>query len=190
MKIEFIISHYKNPEKLITMIGCLMSQTSNAWSAHFISDGPYYGYEAVKNMFISDSRFKFSELDGPNKDFGNTPRNWVLPQLREEWVVMTGHDNYYVPMFVELFLKEVDDNVNFVYSDLVHNWFNNDYIYLNSRPEPGAIDMGNFMTRSKYASQLVFNAKTTYADSQFVQEYIAKFGGEIRHIPKALYVHN
>lgn len=189
MKIEFIISSYKNPEKLLTMLGCLQSQTVDAWTAHVFRDGQYDGYEDVKNFFIKDERIKFTEFEHPHGDWGNTPRNVALGQLTQEWVVMTGHDNYYTPVFVEYFLREVTSpDVHFVFCDMIHSHMHHDY--LKSVPAIGRIDIGNFMSRSSLASQMRINAKSTVGDGEFVVEYLQKFQGQIKYIPKALYIHN
>lgn len=189
MKIEFIISSYKNPEKLLTILGCLQSQTSDSWVAHVFRDGHYNGYEGVKNIFIKDKRIKFTELLGPHGDWGNTPRNIALGQLTQEWVVMTGHDNYYLPVFVEKFLKEVTSpDVHFVYCDMLHN--NSPEKYVESSPVVSRIDIGNFMTRSSLSSQMRINAKSPSGDGEFVEEYLKRFPGMIKHIPRALYIHN
>lgn len=190
MKIEFIISSYKNPENLMTILSCLKSQTSDLWVARVFADGPYDGYEEVKNIFINDPKITFTELDGPHGDWGNTARNIALRELKEEWVVMTGHDNYYTPVFVECFLREADSSdVNFVFCNMIHD--HNNYVHpVNSYLQIGYIDMGNFMTRSKYSSQLTINSKSQTADGEFALEYVQKFGGVVKKIDKFLYVHN
>jgi len=189
MKIEFIISSYKGPEKLMTMLGCLQSQTVDAWTARVFADGPYYGYEKVKDFFKDDKRIRFTELDGPHGDWGHTPRNIALGELTEEWVVMSGHDNYYTPVFVEYFLREVkSEDVHFVYCDMIHS--HNHFEYIRSVPAVNHIDIGNFMARSKYASQIRINNRSTTGDGEFVVEYLQKFPGTQIHIPKALYIHN
>jgi len=190
MKIEFIISSYKNPYNLMTILSCLKAQTSDRWVAKIYSDGPYYGYETIKNIFKDDPRYTYIELNGPHGDWGNTARNIALRELKEEWVLMTGHDNYYVPKFVEYFLNSVDsDDVNFVYCNMTHD--HNDYLYpIYSSVQVGQIDMGNFMTRSKYSSQLTINSKSHTGDGEFAEEYVIRFGGVVKHINKFLYVHN
>lgn len=189
MKIEFIISSYKNPEKLMTMLGCLQSQTRDAWVAHVYRDGPYDGYEDVKNIFIKDERIRFTELNGPHGDWGNTPRNIALGELTQDWVVMTGQDNYYLPVFVDFFLNQVTSpNVHFVFCDMIHNLIG--HIQVQSMPVVGRIDIGNFMSRSDLASKLRINAKHPTGDGFFVEEYLRRFPGEVRYIPKALFIHN
>jgi glycosyltransferase involved in cell wall biosynthesis len=191
-KIEFIIPTYNRPDKLMLILMSIKVQTVDNWKVHIVADGPYEGYEEVINYFKGDDRFKFSELNGPHKDWGHTARNYGLEHVEEEWVVMSGDDNYYVPVFVETFLNSVKMryDVNFVYCNLVHNWLNNDYIPMVSEPKLYKIDIGNFMTRSKFATQLRLDPTQAIADGLFVEEYIQKFKGNTLYIPKFLYVHN
>lgn len=189
-KIEFIIPTYKRPEKLMAILSSIKAQTLDKWTVHVVADAMYDGYEEIKDYFKNDSRFKFSELNGPHGDWGHTARNYGLEHATEEWVVMTGDDNYYVPVFVEEFLNVVKQNTHFVYCNMVHNWVNQDYIALESKPRVGRIDIGNFMSRTKNASQLRLDPKQAISDGLFVEEYLRKFTGEIIHINKYLYVHN
>lgn len=191
-KIEFIIPTYDRPEKLMIVLLSIKVQTMDAWKVHIVADAPYDGYEEVKNYFKNDDRFKFSELNGPHNDWGHTARNYGLVNCEEEWVVMSGDDNYYTPLFVETFLKNsvVENDINFVYCNLLHNWVNNEYIPIVSEPKIGRIDIGNFMTRSKFSKQLQLDVTKGNADGLFVEEYIEKFKGNIIHINKFLYVHN
>lgn len=190
MKIEFIISSHKHPQHLMTILSSLTSQTNDNWVAHVFADGVFDGYQKVKDYFKDDVRFKFTEIDGPSGDWGNTPRNIALKELREEWVVMSGDDNYYTPVFVEQFLNQViNDNVHFVFCNMIHSHMGYTGV-INSMPMVNHIDIGNFMSRSKFSSQLQINNKSTTGDGEFVELYLRTFNGEIRHIPKVLYVHN
>jgi glycosyltransferase involved in cell wall biosynthesis len=191
-KIEFIIPTYNRPDKLMVILMSLKVQTVNQWRVHVVADAIYDGYQEVKDYFKNDDRFKFSELNGPHKDWGHTARNYGLEHLEEEWVVMSGDDNYYVPVFVETFLESIKlrKDVNFVHCNLVHNWVRNDYIPLVSVPRVNRIDIGNFMSKSEFAKQLRLDVTKANADGLFVEEYLEKFKGNIIHIEKFLYVHN
>jgi hypothetical protein len=157
-----------------------------------VADAPYDGFEDVVNYFSGDDRFKFSTLNGPHKDWGHTARNYGLGLAEEEWVVMSGDDNYYMPLFVEIFLNSIKNryDANFVHCNLIHNWISNDYIPLVSSPKVNRIDIGNFMTRTKFANQLRLDVTKANADGIFVEEYIDKFKGNIIHLDQFLYVHN
>jgi len=189
MKIEFIIPSFKQPNSLMTILYCLLCQTNKNWSAHVIADGFYEEYEEIKNHFKKHKKVRFSQIDGPNKDWGHTPRNYGLKNLQEEWVVMTGQDNYYAPAFVENFLTAAKEkDVHFVYCDMIHNHYQ--WTLMKSKPVVCNIDIGNFMSKSEYASQMQIDTKSYVGDGLFVEQYLKKFPGKIIYIPSALYVHN
>lgn len=196
MKIEFIIPTYDRPELLMTIISSIVSQTNPNWTIHVVGDHPSEENQLkianIAAYYNSDDRIKFSILDKQYNDWGHTPRNYGLEKATEEWVIMTGEDNYYVPTFVENFLSVVRDDVNFVFCNMVHNWSNDNYIPINSDTSYGKIDIGNFMTRRINAQKLRLNTKINQADYFFVEEYLGRFTGEgqIIKIDKILYVHN
>ncbi len=191
-KIEFIIPTYNRPNQLMGVISSIFSQRSDKWKIHVVADAPYDGYQKVKDYFHGDERIKFSELEGPHKDWGHTPRNYGLEHATEDWVVMSGDDNYYMPVFVDHFLEVGEKGgVHFVYCDMIHNWVNSEYHHIKSQPRYGAIDIGNFMTKRENAQKLRLNVSQVAADATFVEDYLRKFNREgVRYIQKPLYVHN
>ena len=190
MKIEFIIPTYNRPHQLMCIINSIYSQRSDNWKIHVVADAVYDGYQKVKDYFIDDERIKFSELNGPHKDWGHTARNFGIEHSTEDWVVMTGDDNYYTPVFVDHFLNSVTPETHFVYCDMIHNWVNYEYYYIKSQPRLGAIDIGNFMTKREYAKQIKLDPNNAQSDGLFVEEYLKRFSGEIKYIQKPLYIHN
>lgn len=200
-KIEFIISTYKNPYHLITLLSCLVSQTSPNWTAHVVADGVYEGHDMVKNIFSSDPRIKFSVIDGPTGDWGYTPRQYARERCTEEFMVMTGDDNYYTSIFVEEFLKVIDDNTNMVYCNMVlicQKWrlaTGSGYVHvLETSPVPTRIDLGCYATRTSLNKLLPISNSTPHVDGAFAQEFFHTFcqanPGQAKKIDKVLYVHN
>lgn len=191
MKIEFIIPTYNRPHQLMGVISSLFSQTSPNWKIHVVADSMYDGYQKVKDYFQNDERIKFTELNGPHKDWGHTARNYGLQSATEEWVVMTGDDNYYVPVFVQDFLNAVDENTHFVFCNMIHNWTHQQYLLIDSVPRVGAIDIGNFMSKTNLAKNIKLDPANAQSDGLFVEEYLRRYpNGTIKKINKALYVHN
>lgn len=189
--IEFIIPTYNRPYPLLTIIGSILSQNSTNWKIHIIADAIYPGYENIKQLFSNFDKIKFTELDGPHNDWGHTPRQYGLDNSTEEWIVMSGDDNYYTPNFVNEFSSYMTNSTNFIYCDMIHNSYN--YTYFTSAPRINKIDIGNFATRTKFSKLIPFNKKNYMADGEFVEEYISKFCKEpnsIQKINQALYVHN
>lgn len=193
-KIEFILPTFNRPNNLLSVIYCLKAQTSNRWCAHVVIDGNQnIGlYVPIIEMFKNDEQIRFTMLDKNYNDWGHTPRNYGMENSKEEWVIMTGDDNYYVPTFVELFLSNVDDNTNIVYCDMIHNHKKYEF-YFNCELTICKIDIGNFMVRSKYGKTIKLNVEIPDADGFYAEEYSQKYckdNTNIKHIKQALYVHN
>ncbi len=191
MKIEFVIPTYNRNLQLLGMISSVYSQTNPNWSIHVIADAPHDGFESIASSFGDDTRIRFSMLNGPNKDWGHTARNYGIECAKEEWLVMTSDDNYYFPNFVQEFLAVVDDDTNFIHCDFFHNHFK--WERQESKIELNKIDIGNFATRTLYAKQLRLDKSKINADGYFALEYVEKFcklPKIIKKLDKALYVHN
>lgn len=189
-KIEFIIPTWERPEELKLILQSLMVQTNPNWTAHVIIDGLTNDYREVKDMYQNESRVRFSHVDGPNNDWGHTARNYGLDHAQEEWIVMTGDDNYYIPTFVQNFLTEGEEGRDLVYCDLLHEMKRDDYQSIKSRIAEGYIDIGNFMTRRTIIGDLRLITNSYQADFKFVN-YINKYKtSKVGKINKILYVHN
>jgi glycosyltransferase involved in cell wall biosynthesis len=190
-KIEFIIPTYNRPEKIMVILSSLVCQTNNNWTAHVVIDGLTNEYRTVKDIFQNNPQIRFSHIeDGPSKDWGHTPRQYGLDNAKEEWVVMTGDDNYYVPVFVDEMLKDTS-KTHFVYCNMVHNWVNNEYIPIDSEPKRYRIDIGNFMVRTELGKQIKLHKHLNEADGIYVEEFLSTFKGmKPKKVNKILYVHN
>lgn len=190
-KIEFIIPTWGRPDHLMCLIGALKAQTCQDWSARIVLDGiTPLSFESVFGYIDSDWRFIDDQLPQRFNDWGHTPRNFGLGKASAEWVVMTGEDNYYVPTFVEEVLKVAAPDVNFIYTDMVHNWSGGEYKAINCTPKTGNIDIGNSIFRTEFAKQMRLDVHDKCADGKFVEEYLRRFGGRSVRIDKLLYVHN
>jgi len=193
MKIEFIIPTYARVNHLITIIGSLMAQSNPNWTAHVVADCPPEEIQdAMRTIveFFNDDRIKLTILPERHNDWGHTPRQYGLDNATEEWVVMTGEDNYYVPHFVDIMLEE-SKNQHFVYCDMVHNWTNKQYIPILSKLQLGKIDIGSFMTKTNMAQKIKLKKEHEWADWFFVQEFQNKYKvAKYKKINRILYVHN
>jgi glycosyltransferase involved in cell wall biosynthesis len=191
-KIEFIIPTYNRPHHLMCLLNSLCAQRSDKWCAHVIADCPPEGsLDKVMDYFKDNEKIKFTILPERYNDWGHTPRNYGVEHSTEDWIVMTGEDNYYVPVFVDTFLSVVSEKVGFVFCNMVHNWKNFEYIGIDCEPSWGKIDIGNFMIKRKFAKQMRLNPSIEQADGVYVEEFKVKFPYiQIIKIHKVLYIHN
>lgn len=191
MKIEFIIPSYNSSQRLMTILYSLVSQTNPNWTAHVVVDSLLpMEYQSVVDWFRFEKRVRFSFIDGPNKDWGHTCRNYGIKDIKEKWVVMTGDDNYYMPLFVDDFLKAASQpRVNFVFCNMVHNNFN--YAPVNCAVGAGRIDIGNAMFLSENLKGFELDKTDYNADWKLIEHYHRKYKHEkTLKIEKILYVHN
>jgi glycosyltransferase involved in cell wall biosynthesis len=193
MKIEFIIPTYARVNHLITILGSLMAQSNPNWTAHVVADCPPDEIQdAMRTIveFFNDDRIKLTILPERYNDWGHTPRQYGLDNATEEWVCMTGEDNYYVPAFVDKMLAE-GENHHFLYCDMVHNWVNQLYIPIKCALEYGKIDIGNFICKTNMAKKIKLKKHIEQADWLFVQEFQKKYKvAKFKKINGILYVHN
>jgi len=192
MKIEFIIPSYNRPEKLMCTISSIVAQTNPNWKLHIIDDcSPQVDkIKKIEEFYKDDERIKWTYLDTNYGNWGHHSRQIGMDQSTEEWVIMTGDDNYYVPEFVDIMLSE-STNQHFVYCDMVHNWINKEYIPIKSKLQLGAIDVGNFMVKSNMGKKIRLIETENWADWYFVQEFLNKFKhAKIKKVNRILYVHN
>ena len=191
-KIEFVIPTYNRTEHLMCIISSIKAQRSDRWKIHVVADCPPEGtLDKIMKYFEDDSRIKFTILPQRYNDWGHTPRNYGLEHATEEWIVMTGEDNYYTPVFVDNMLSAARPNCHFVYCNMVHNWTDFQYYPINCAPKWGQIDIGNFMIRKSYGQQMKLDVTNMQADGKFVEEYLTKFPlKSVVKIDKYLYVHN
>lgn len=193
MRIEFIIPTWNRPENLMVVLSSLVVQTNPNWTAHVIIDGMTNDYFNVKSYFQKYPNIRFSHIDGPNRDWGHSARNFGLDEAQEEWLCMTGDDNYYVPTFVELMFEEIKKGPVFVFCDLVHNLAFGGYQHLSSTLKESYIDIGNFIFKKDGSKDIRLDKTSYQADFQFITDYLNKMhvdAPDVIKIPKILYVHN
>jgi len=189
--IEFVIPTYNKPNNLICILYSLIAQTNGNWKAHVVIDNSSTLLFDKIIDFVKEDRIKFTSINGPHNDIGHTPRNYGLENASEEWVIMTGDDNYYIPTFVDEVIKVINNDTKFVYCDMIHNGYN--YEWFNTHHSSHHIDIGNMIMRTNLAKQIKLDNKRLDADGVFCNDYISKFCEEqttIKKINKILYVHN
>jgi glycosyltransferase involved in cell wall biosynthesis len=179
---------------LMTCISSIVCQTNPNWKIHVIADGPTEEIKEklswIANYYEDEPRIKWTVLQERYNDWGHTPRNIGLEQATEEWVVMTGEDNYYVPVFVDEMLK-LGVGKHFVFCNMVHNWVSREYIPINCEVKYGKIDIGNFMVKTNMGKKIKLNTKINQADWFYIEDFVKKFPAtKFGKTNQMMYVHN
>ena len=193
MNIEFIIPTYNSPDKLMLILQSLIVQTDSNWKAHVIIDGMTNDYRKVKDIYQDNDKVRFSHIEGPNKDWGHTARNYGLDEATGLYVVMTGDDNYYVPTFVQEMLDATVDKPKLVMCNMVHNNAYGGYQVIDTAIKLSFIDIGNAMYKTDCIGDLRLDKTDYNADYTFASEFVGrsiKSVNDIEKISKILYVHN
>lgn len=202
MKLHIISVAYERPIALRLLIDSFMLQTNPNWELSIVHDGKaskavldtisLYHDEPRVNWFTSKERYGY---------YGHPNRNGMLQQIKgdkDDYVLITNDDNYYVPYFIEYFLKEAGSDVGFIYCDAVtrvayEDQITRDYRMLFSRIKCGQIDMGSFIVKLDIAKEVGFKHIEFHADGLYAEECNAKRaerGLRSVYITKPLFVHN
>lgn len=193
-----VIPTFKGGHKLEVIINCLLAQTSQNLNITIISDGiepethqqlqKYYDYENF-SYFSTPQRFN---------DFGHTPRLRGLHASNCKFTIMTGFDNYYVPIFIERFERAINSSadVGFVFCDFVLDHPRDGRKYngvVDSKLQVNFIDYGNFAADTQLIKQVGIKINEYAADWHLVNDLLPILKAnkrDIIKIPQTLYVHN
>jgi len=193
--LHVIVTVYNRSTNLKILLDSFSVQTCQQWQIHIIHDGP--APQAVKNVINShaDLRIQYYETPQVNGSWGHPNRKFMLGQIplnHRDFVLITNDDNYYVPTFVELMLKECRrDDVGFVYCNTLHSYMG--YNVLDTEIRENLIDMGSFIVKLDIARHVGFNSIKFSADGLYAVEcvqYCRLRRMKVVKIPKVLFVHN
>jgi hypothetical protein len=191
MLVEFIIPTYDRIYPLHAMLSSLMAQTDDDWSAHVIVDDTSHDLMDSIIAQYNTPKIYCTYMDKRYNDWGHTPRELGKQMSKADYVIMTGDDNYYMPIFVEELRKAVNETgADFIYWDMIHSYEPFRYQLFDCKPRLGEIDMGAYATRTWLAQQIHLSSSMC-ADGEFVDEIRTKYTCSPMHkINKVLFVHN
>jgi hypothetical protein len=194
MMLHVICVAYNRPNELVGLICSFLAQTDGRWALNIIYDGPVPA--EVKRLVsqFNDPRIHFSNTHECHGEWGHPNRALMLDKIAgacDDYVLMTNDDNYYVPKFVELFLKQCRLDVGMVYCNTVHSYM--DYDILFSRVKENMIDMGSFIVRQNVAKAVGFKHRHLSADGRYAEEcaaYCLANQLAVKYLDKPLFIHN
>lgn len=193
-----VIPTYKGGKKLEVIINCLLAQTSQNFNITIISDGEEKETEMQMRKYYDIDNFNYYHTAQRYNNFGHTPRQLGMLNSTCRFTIMSGFDNYYVPIFIERFERAAQStsNVGFIFCDFVldHPRDGRKYNgYINSKLEVNYIDIGNFAAETSLLKRVEFKVNEYAADWHLVKDMLPLLEKErktIIKIPQTLYVHN
>jgi len=194
MKVNIMSVAYERPIPIRILIDSFIVQTREDWKLTIIHD-----YKASNEVhktigLYDDPRIVYKESLKRLGAFGHPNRKQFLIEskgAKDELVLLTNDDNYYVPVFIEKILDVCKSNTGMVYCDTVHSHF--DYNVLKTIIRADGIDIGSFLVRGDIAKKVGFNHFQFNGDGFYAKECALeciKRGLKIEYIPKPLFVHN
>lgn len=168
------------------IISSLLTQTYTNWKLLLIHNGPN-----GKIQVPDDPRITYIETPEQKGDYGHYIRAEYLQKVQSEFIVITSHDNYYVPGYTKLMLDSfAPDTVGVYPAQMVHNYIQ--WKVIDCRLERGYIDCGAMMLRTAPAKQVGWRDVTTHsADWVFFSDLIKQYGiGKFKKREGCLYCHN
>lgn len=187
--IEFIIPTYDRYDKINVILNSLICQSAHNWRAVIGIDKEKD--DKMESIINSYNNPKFSYFFS-----GKTMNNWGF-NIRQsaknisnsDYLVMTCDDNYYTPTLVEEINKQIENNSDFIYWNMIHSFF--DYSFFNCQPSLYNIDMGAFAIKTSLAKQITFNQTVAHSDGLFVEDFKKSFpDAKMTKINKVLFIHN
>lgn len=193
-KLHVIVVAYHRPVPLRILIDSFIVQTCPDWVMTIIHDGP--APESVKAIIkqYNDSRISFIDSDAESGNHGFYIRQSITGMLSEEkanFVLHTNDDNYYVPLFVEFMLRQINDETGIVFCDTIHS--HQEYNLQHTDLKVSSIDIGAFIVRLSIAKEVGFTHNTYAFDGYYAEEcrdYCLNKGFTSLHILKPLFIHN
>lgn len=196
MKIHILCFAYEAPLPLRVLCDSVLLQTDPRWVLHVIHDGP--PSDAILKVMdlpeYADERVHFVSNPVNTGHWGNLLRRKYLEELEadiDDYVLLTNHDNYYVPRFVEFMLSAGNPDTAIIYCNTVHNHLT--YSGQVSELKVGKVDSGAFIVNVPLAKEVGYKHNVGHADGIFARRCriaTIKKGLRITHINKFLFVHN
>jgi glycosyltransferase involved in cell wall biosynthesis len=197
--IEIICVSYKQPGPLKVLVQSFLNQTADNWRLVVVHDGPDAEFDALMAAYKKEGngRIRYWSTETRFNDWGHTLRDMGIKKARGDYVLLTNGDNYYVPKFIEMVTRGIEEtNPDVVLFDMVHNYQNAGltisppYTTLKTKLAWGFIDVGSAVVRTKLARAVGFRDKTAGGDQVYFADLQGHSDLKVCKINSVLFIHN
>ena len=194
-KIRVVLSAYLNKEKnkrIVDLAFCcvysLLAQTYENFEIFIHHDGPLDDLNLANEFRKLSPKITFIDNLKKTGCWGFHHRHpTAMIEPHADWVLFTNEDNYYVPEFFNLMMKEVESkDTGMVYCNMIHSHYN--WSAFETIPIVNRIDMGAFMSRMDLIKSTEWTDFSSGADGI----YAAKIAQKTKPVKVKgyLFVHN
>jgi hypothetical protein len=192
-----VVPAYQRYDCVHIIVNCFLIQTSPNWHMHIVADGHDPRMRETVQRYLDRPSIEYHEIDRPGGRlrFGHEGRNLGLRLATTPYVLMTSHDNYYVPTFVEEFEQVATRTcADMILFDMLHSYVRYDaQQFLRQSLRHQAIDIGGFAVRTELAKRVggITHLGSPSGDWEFVRALLLdKPDLHCEWIPRCLYIHN
>jgi len=166
----------------------MLCQNDPNWELILVCDGPDKRADDIIYGYVADNPEKIKYFHIPYKgQWGHHARNFGLEKASGDFVVFSGHDNYYVPTFVAE-VNKIKHELDFIYWDMVHSYFL--YKKLTTELAIGRIDMGAFAIRRELVLRAGGLDPGDVAADWLLANKVLEENVRVGKINRVLFVHN
>jgi Glycosyl transferase family 2 len=199
--IEVLAVAHRRYGELKVFVQSFLNQTAENWRLSVYHDGPDDRIAAVMQPFLEQAqeRVALTVTERRYDDFGHSLREIGLRSVACQYVLITNGDNYYVPRFVEIVTRAIEQtDADVVLYDMIHS-----HARPGGRPLPPYslfetsysrrnIDVGSAVVRAELAKAAGFRDKSHDGDATYFEDVARIKGAPLRicKVPQVLFVHN
>jgi Glycosyl transferase family 2 len=193
-KCSFIVSAYDQFDELILLLMSLKMQTEPDWEA-IVCDNHPAARNSMPIAHVGDPRIR-TVWTGEDCKSCYESANRVAPQAKGEFLCFPSCDDYYVPQFLSLMLRQ--SQADLIYCDFVHDprdaTGNGHHYYrvINAEPKIGTIDKAGFLLRRRRFLPFPWerNGEGHLSADGMLVEDLVRSGIRTAKAPGVLWVHN
>jgi glycosyltransferase involved in cell wall biosynthesis len=184
-RVTLIVSTFHSPDKLTCLLYSLKVQTFADFEvlvADNSTEPEMLGRDQAIVAGMRDARFRHCAT-GPSDCYYAADK--LAKEARGDYLAFPSDDNYYVPGFLEVMLRQRAD---LIYCDMIYDpRYTGTWAQVDVHPTAGHIDKGGFLLRKSQFTR--FPADRTWADGLLVEELMGR-GVSHAKAPGVLWVHN
>lgn len=186
-KVGMIVAAYKRRHSLACLLYSFLAQTYPNFEILVVHDGPAPEIQELVEA-IGDERILLVQTPERSGQFGHPLRQLGIELCSANYIGMTNDDNYYVPVYFEWMLHELESKqAQFVFCNFIrsHKLWQPYY----ASPEKGKLDCGAWIAESRLVKSIAWCDMSFSGDGTYIEQLVDA-ADVIAKLDAFLFVHN